>query len=246
MEQGITTSRRFESKYKISRFQYHRVKNALMPFMQLDPFSIAAPEHRYLVRSIYFDTPDYQAYYEKINGNCNRVKFRIRTYSDTLENDPRIRVELKVRKGVIMEKFGYFVTSSQYQEFMNQWHWSMDHNPVLEEVERNFHLKQLQPKVLVEYYREGFQSRSRDDIRITFDHKVRSASAKSLFPDQKVFFRAHHPQSIILEIKHYEKQPYWLRKLAQDHGLKIIANSKYSQGVEVACPEVVTPSWSNG
>ncbi|HKJ26592.1 MAG TPA: polyphosphate polymerase domain-containing protein [Anaerolineales bacterium] len=246
MEQEIFTSRRFESKYKISRFQYHQVKNALMPYVQSDPFTKAAPGHKYLVRSLYFDTPEYQAYYEKINGDCNRVKFRIRTYSDSIENNPRIRVELKVRKGVIMEKYGTFVTLSQYQEFMEEWHWALENNPVLDEAERNVHLKHLQPKVLVEYFREGYQSRFMDDLRITFDDKVRSAFSKTLFPQEKIYFRSHHPQTIILEIKHYKKQPYWLRNIVQQHGLKIVANSKYVQGIEVACPEVVTPAWSHG
>jgi SPX domain protein involved in polyphosphate accumulation len=145
-----------------------------------------------------------------------------------------------------MEKYGCFITTSQYQEFMNKRHWPLKNNPVLDEVEQNFHSKHLQSKVLVEYLREGFQSRCRDDIRITFDHKVRSAFSKSLFPQNKIFFRSHHPQTIILEIKQYEKQPDWLRNIVQRHSLKIVANSKYVQGIEVACPEVVTPSWSNG
>lgn len=213
--------------------------------MQLDPFTSATAENGYLVRSLYFDTPDYQAYFEKISGDCNRVKFRIRTYTKDIEDNPTIRVELKVRKGVMMEKHGYFVTASQYQEFMNGWHWPLENNPVLDEFERNLHLKHLQPKILVEYFREGFQSRSREDIRITFDHQVRSASSISLFP-KKVFFRLHHPHTIILEIKHYEKQPGWLRNIVQQHGLKIIANSKYAQGIEVARPDLVTPSWSVG
>ena len=244
-QQEIITSRRFESKYKISRQQYYQIRNALVPYMRFDPFTRAASENKYLVRSLYFDTPDYQAYFEKISGDCNRVKFRIRTYIETIESNPTIRVELKVRKGVMMEKYGYFVAASQYQEFMNEWHWSMENIPVLDEFERNLHLKQLQPKILVEYFREGFQSRSREDIRITLDHKVRSAFSTSLFP-KKSFFRLHHPHVIILEIKHYEKQPDWLRNIVQQHSLKVVANSKYAQGIEVARPDLVTPSWSNG
>jgi SPX domain protein involved in polyphosphate accumulation len=51
---------------------------------------------------------------------------------------------------------------------------------------------------------------------------------------------------IILEIKHSQEQPDWLRRLVEQHSLKIIANSKYAQGIEVARPDLVTPSWSNG
>jgi SPX domain protein involved in polyphosphate accumulation len=245
MKQEIITSRRFESKYKISRYQYYQVKNALTSFMRLDPFSNIAPKNKYLVRSLYFDTADYQAYYEKINGDCNRVKFRVRVYSETSENASPIRIELKVRRGVMMEKYSCFVNVSQYQDFVNNRHWPSKTNPVLDEFERNLHLKCLRPKVLVEYLREGFQTRNRENIRITFDHKVRSAFSKSLFPD-KAFFRSHHPHVIILEIKHYKKQPVWLRNIVQQHGLKMVANSKYAQGIEFACPELVTPSWSNG
>ena len=245
MSEEIIASRRFELKYSISRYQYLQVRNAILPFMSSDPFTRATPKNQYLVRSLYFDTPNYQAYYEKVNGDLNRVKFRIRTYSETIENAPTIRVELKVRKGLMMEKYSRFVELPEYQEFMNNWHWSLANNPVLDEFERNLHLKHLRPKVLVEYFREGFQSRNRDDIRITFDHKVRSVFSKSLFP-KKGFFRPHHPHSIILEIKYYKKQPFWLGNIVRQHGLKIIANSKYAQGIEFASPDLVTPAWSNG
>jgi SPX domain protein involved in polyphosphate accumulation len=245
IQQEIITSRRFESKYRISIHQYHQIKNALVPYMQFDKFTDATPKKRYLVRSLYFDTFDYQAYFEKISGDCNRVKFRIRTYTEDIEDRPTIRVELKVRKGVMMEKYGYFVTASQYKDFLDGWHWPLENNPVLNEFERNLQIKHLRPKVLVEYLREGFQSRCRENVRITFDHQVKSACSTSLFP-KRGFFRSHHPYTIILEIKQYEKQPGWLRNIVQQHSLKIEANSKYAQGIEVARPDLVTPSWSNG
>lgn len=245
IQQETIKSRRFESKYRISSHQYYQIKSALVPYMQLDKFTNATPRNKYRVRSLYFDTLDYQAYFEKISGDCDRVKFRIRTYAETLEDNPTIRVELKVRKGILMEKYSYFVTTPQYQEFMNEWHWPVENSPVLGEFERSLQLKHLRPKILVEYLREGYRSRSRENVRITFDHQVRSAFSTSLFPE-KVFFRSHHPHVIVLEIKQYEKQPGWLRNIIQQHSLKTVANSKYAQGIEVARPDLVTPSWSIG
>ena len=144
-----------------------------------------------------------------------------------------------------MEKHGSFITATQYQEIINKRQWHQENNPVLVEFERNLYLNQLQPKILVEYLREGYQSRSREDIRITFDHKVRSAFSNSLFP-RSVFFRSHHPHIIILEIKHYKRQPDWLKNIVQQQGLNVVENSKYAQGIEVARPDIVTPSWSAG
>ncbi len=240
----IITSQRLESKYRITRLQYYKIKNALVPYMQIDEFTNAVPSKKYLVRSLYFDTHDYQAYYEKVSGNCDRVKFRIRTYVDSMEGNPTIRVELKVRKGVLMEKYGYFVPVSDYCEFMKRWHWPLENNPVLDEFERNLHLKNLRPKILVEYFREGFQPRDKRNLRITFDHQVHSACSTTLFPED-IFFRPHHPQMIVLEIKHHDKHPDWLKAIIKQYSLKIVANSKYSQGIEVARPDLVTPAWSS-
>jgi hypothetical protein len=96
----------------------------------------------------------------------------------------------------------------------------------------------------VEYRREGFEARNTDDIRITFDHYVESARSKELFPAAP-FFRAHHRNVVVLEIKCNKRQPEWLRSLVLTHGLRFISNSKFVQGITVALPEVVTPSWSS-
>jgi len=72
---------------------------------------------------------------------------------------------------------------------------------------------------------------------------VRSAHSDSLFPATPLFHE-HHNGLIILEIKCIKQQPDWLRKLVQQNGLRIMANSKYVQGMMAAYPAMVTPSWS--
>jgi SPX domain protein involved in polyphosphate accumulation len=144
-----------------------------------------------------------------------------------------------------MEKHSTWVTMDQYQEFIRTGRWLTDcQDPILDEFERYVHLKTLQPKIIVEYLREGYQSRNTDNIRLTFDHQVQSACAKTLFPDAP-FFRGHHRGVIILEIKCNKRQPEWLRSLVQAHGLRIMANSKFVQGITLASPDIVTPVWSS-
>ena len=57
-------------------------------------------------------------------------------------------------------------------------------------------------------------------------------------------FRAHQRGVIIFEIKCDKSQPHWLRELVQTQGLRFIANSKFTQGIESSRPEVLRPSWS--
>ncbi|MDW7651816.1 MAG: VTC domain-containing protein [Bacillota bacterium] len=91
----------------------------------------------------------------------------------------------------------------------------------------------------------GLKSRQMEDLRITFDQDVRSSSASLLFPRQP-FFRTHNKNEIILEIKCRNEQPARLTKIVRRHGLKVVANSKFTQGIEMSRPDVVTPMWSQG
>ncbi len=235
---------RFELKYKVPLQQYYAVRNAMVPHMEPDEFT--RDQDEYLVRSLYFDTHHYQAYHEKINGDFGRIKIRVRSYSDEKRMDSPLRVELKTRRGAAMEKFSSFVPNHIFEEFMETGHWPINEdNPVLTEFARLYHLRTLRPKLLVQYMREGLVSRRKEDLRITFDHRVCSCSADEVFP-ATTFFRNHHPELVILEVKCKQDQPRWLSTLVRDHGLKVMANSKYTQGVEFARNDVVTPMWSLG
>lgn len=138
-----TRTSRFELKYWLTPFQYYEIRNALLPYMKPDFFTRKARRKKYLVRSLYFDTHDYSAHQEKMSGNCDRVKFRLRTYSAAIEDTARIRVELKVRLANTMEKHSAFVSLDEYQHFMRQWHWPKNEEPVLGEFERYVHLRAL-------------------------------------------------------------------------------------------------------
>ena len=229
---------RYELKYRLSYQQYIQVKNACLPFMKPDRYTLAVPAQKYLVRSLYFDSLDYQLYNEKLGGNHSRIKFRIRTYNDQFTPEAVIRVELKFREGDKTGKHVSFVSPQVYADFMKRYHWQENDDPVLIEFERNVHARILRPKVLVEYQREGFESRSREDVRITFDHQVQSSQTKLLFPPQ-AFFRKHHPHEIILEIKSQEKSPKWLDSIVETQKLKLESNSKYCQGIEITQLDLV-------
>jgi len=236
---------RFEYKYQLTIAQYLAVKLALYPHMYADEYTLTGNRNKYFVRSLYFDSVKFNAFHEKADGNSERLKLRIRTYDDEPLNVKILKVEIKVRKNVTTEKYVAAIGLSDYKYFMQYKHWpdSLSYNPVLEEFERYFHLKTQMPTVLVQYDREGFKSRNREELRITFDHHVSSGKSNQLYPECPIF-REHHPGWIILEIKCNKMQSNWLHKLVKDHGLRIVSNSKYVQGMMLSFPSIVTPSWS--
>jgi SPX domain protein involved in polyphosphate accumulation len=224
---------RFELKYRLTYFQYLKVRNAIRPYMTIDAFSRRAPKNCYLVRSLYFDTPDYHAYEQKMSGDCDRVKFRLRTYAAENSATNPIRVELKLREGNLTIKKSVFVSNDEYQHFIERHHWQNLQHPVTTEFERQSLSQGLNPVVLIEYDREGYDTRFTSDLRITFDHQVRSAHSSTLFPEH-TFFQTFMPRGIVLEIKFKESLPFWLNSLVRSQGLKVIANSKYTQGLQVS------------
>ncbi len=234
---------RFEYKYRLSIQQYYRVKAAIRPFVQADAFTSNAPRGGYLVRSLYYDSADMRAYQEKVDGDCDRTKLRIRTYTNNPLKKANYRVEMKTRKGVYSEKYSSFISPAWYESFLLNNHWPANSDPLLIEFERYIHLKTLLPLVLIEYQREGFNARAQPGLRITFDHQVQSTKADTLFPETS-FFHKHYRGNIIFEIKCDKNQPAWLHELVQTQGLRIAANSKFTQGIELSRPELVRPEWS--
>mgnify|MGYP000854539145 CR=1 FL=1 len=234
---------RFEYKYRLSIQQYYQLRSALRPYISPDKYTSQQVDNRYQVRSLYFDSANFHAFQEKVNGDCDRTKLRIRTYSANEKQDSEIRVEMKARKGISVEKRNTFVTVEEYQWFMKNKQWLSKSNTVLVEFERYLHLKHLKPQILIEYFREGFFVNTQRGLRLTFDHDVKSAAATTLFP-KKPFYYALHRNVIVFEIKCDKNQPDWLLKLIKQHNLSIVANSKFAQGIQLSRPEIIQPSWS--
>ncbi len=232
---------RFEYKYILSHAQYYAVKNALLPYLEKDFYTKHAPEGRYLVRSIYYDTHLLKAFHERNDGQYGRIKLRIRAYQDTPTDDGLISIELKTKKGSVMTKYSNLIPIASYNHYMQTGHFLETNQPVLDEFLRLKTTRMLTPQLIVEYKREGYTPKARGNLRITFDHGVSSTRAKTLF-QENLMLKPHRPKHVILEIKCQKTQPDWLRKIVKSHNLKIITNSKYVQGVEVIRPSMITPN----
>lgn len=231
---------RFERKYLLDLDQYYRLRNRIVPFVEQDHYTRTAGA-AYLVRSIYYDTRDYRAWYEKEDGDFGRIKLRIRAYTDRWEDCDTISVEIKTRRGNAMVKYTTRIDADEYAKYVESDRWpSADANATLAEFERLQRTRQLVPVCLVQYRREGFAARDGSPVRITMDHDVESARASWLFPDAPIL-NPHRPRRSIFEVKTRAGEPEWIRAVIREHTLKLAANSKYWQGIEIIRPNMVTP-----
>ena len=236
----MDTDSRYELKYRLTYFQYLKIRNAIRPYMLMDPYTRAQLANRYIVRSLYFDTFDYRLFYQKVSGDCDRAKFRLRTYPLGEEFLHHVRVELKTRQGNLSIKKSVFVSIQEYQHFMHTRHWQAVEDPITTAFEHRLLTQNLRPMVLVEYDREGYRTRLKSSLRVTFDHRLRCVESRTLFPE-RCFYRYLYPSNVVLEIKFTDSLPKWLAELVRAQGLKVIANSKYTQSIQIARNDLYHP-----
>ena len=87
---------RYELKYLLDRDQAQSVKAALLRYVTPDGFT--AGRSSYSITSLYYDTPDYKAYWDKIDGHQYRRKVRVRVYGDgPVRPSTPVFVEIKQR-----------------------------------------------------------------------------------------------------------------------------------------------------
>jgi len=206
-----------------------------------DEHALKQPDFRYTVRSLYYDSPDLDFYWEKVDGLKVRRKLRIRTYN-TRDKDSVAFLEIKRRYGTAVVKERAKYTFEEIVRLMsspeNIWlsyRQSTDGSLVLGKWIDNIVRWNLEPTVLVVYEREAYVGRSKDenDIRLTIDSDVRvrmTDGIEQIFEDQNL---THVVSNLcVLELKYNHFMPKWMRGLVMEFSLHQRSISKYCMGID--------------
>ena len=227
---------RYEYKYIVPESKLDLLRQMIMPFMDVDKFADAGGTNQYTVRSIYFDTPRYDYYFEKIEGIKNRKKLRIRGYNEE-DKDKIIFLEIKRKYDIPILKFRapviYKDALEIFEEAKLNGHIINDERfPKGSESSKRFffqmYANNLRPVVTVIYEREAYLCKFDDTIRITFDKNLRSVAypaINELYSEKNA--RRSLLNSFILEVKFNNHFPGWLNPTISQLGLMKQSASKY-------------------
>jgi len=159
---------RHELKYVISRQDADKLKSALSLVLQRDIHSIH-DDYSYLITSLYFDTLDHDAFYEKMNGTRMRKKYRLRLYN---HNYDRILLECKHKHETMTYKQGLRLNQTQLKRILSGDMSVDDDDPeLLSQFMIDHRLHYLKPSVIVEYDRLAYVHEPLD-VRVTFDDHI--------------------------------------------------------------------------
>ena len=226
---------KYEFKYIVAVNQIDELREAIRPFVDLDPYAEAMEGHEYTVRSVYFDTSRFDYYWEKVDGYKMRKKIRVRGYNQKKGDDDTVFMEIKRKFKEPIEKDREKLTfevmkrllageGSQAYGDAGDEHGVNGAGKFLYHVYRN----NLKPVVLVIYEREAYFDRYRPDVRMTIDKNLRAIAYPSiddLYSEEKA--KPALKDRFIFEVKFKDHFPGWLRPITGRYGLIRRSASKY-------------------
>ncbi len=211
----------------------------IKPFAVLDKFADSRPQKEYTVRSIYFDTPDFECYSTKVDGLKHRNKVRLRGYNlEDPENTVFCEIKRKYegpiyksRAPVSYQDVKKIFAGANTDAFVEN---NKKFKNAQDDAKRfmyNVYARKMRPVVCVIYEREPWLSKlidPRNNLRITFDKNLRSTAyptVDDLYDEEGVLIAMH--SHFILEVKFNEYCPSWVKPIIGTLGLHKESASKY-------------------
>ena len=214
---------RKEEKYILSPLDYMVVRNVIKSIMKNDSHS--EREKGYWIRSLYFDTPNNTNYLEKIDGLCKRHKIRLRIYD---LNTELVKLEIKNKRNDDGYKETTTITATEARS-ITQGEYNCLKKPkdsVALKVYYNFLNGSYSPKVVVDYEREAYYMEF-NNIRITFDYKVRAHKTNDIFCNSTPFISVIPMDQIIMEVKYNNFLPEHIKHILGKYQTSRLSVSKY-------------------
>ena len=217
---------RHELKFFINEMQYLVLSGILDQTLERDPNGDEYNE--YHIRSLYFDTIWNTALYDKIDGDQNRDKYRIRIYNFS---DRIIKLECKTKIGTLISKRSISIPRLLCEQLIagDPSGLEMTRSGLLNDMYREMTVNLLRPVVIVDYVREAYLHEA-EEVRITFDKQLRSGlNSKDLFNPNVPTIPPFDNGEIILEVKYNRMLPPFIRDIlcTHVHSAQSSAISKY-------------------
>ena len=226
-------AKRYELKYLLDQEAAAQLRLDLTPHMQKDPY--CRQSNGYLVNSLYFDTPDFEFFSQKIEGQRYRHKIRLRTYGPSAD---KIFLEMKKkinncihknRAAAPLEKLRHLLEGdhAQPESIFNGANAFTGIDNVLY-IARQF---QVIPAVGVIYHRRALIGQQDPRLRITFDERIAAQDpllGLNLSDSPRLIFEPH---LVVLEVKVNHYLPIWLARIIEKFNLHLRSISKYCHAI---------------
>ena len=201
---------RHELKHEITTADMITIRQRLKAIAKPDPH---AKDGKYLIRSLYFDTPTDRALIEKQSGVSRRQKFRIRYYNG---DKSVIHLEKKCKVGGLGTKLSANLTEDEAARIVaGDIAWmETSEKELIRELYSRMVSERLQPKVIVDYTREPFIYVP-GNVRVTLDYNIRTGLGNTDFLDTECITIPAAYGVCVMEVKWDDFLPEIIRDAVQ-------------------------------
>lgn len=230
---------RLEFKYILDANQFKEIRGLLSKYVELDNFVGNTKHGFYEVLSLYYDSPRFYSYWEKIDGAKKRRKIRLRTYRADGVLSNNIFFEIKRKHNSVVLKDRFVLSENDYDNLIKRGDFfdsdsmnDSNRSDILEEFHYLKGRRFLAPKILISYNREPYLGKFNKNVRITFDYAIKAKQCKHLLNDKNNFIDLSGAK-VIMEIKFKGALPFYIENIIKAYNLNRVPYSKYCEGVEV-------------
>lgn len=214
---------RHEYKFVIPYDEMLRLREKLNVLLDID-----RDYNGYMIRSLYFDSIDDEDYYDKLNGEMERKKIRIRIY------DPKgdlIKLELKAKYDYHQLKESLIISKEDAKELIKG-----NYNVLLnyqEDIAKRIYVMLMsgyyKPKVIIEYQRIAYKGKT--TTRITFDFEIKSSTnVEDFFEDKINYIDTIDKKDVVLEVKFDRLLEPYIASILEKYVSRSQSVSKYIMG----------------
>lgn len=225
---------RYERKFVVEYSSVHD----LVAFIKHHPAFFREVYAQRQVNNIYFDTREYQFYYENVAGISKRIKYRIRWYGDFFGKVERPVLEIKTKESLVGDKFLYPLQSFEMglqgasgliKVIQEEGASDLKPNLLSFQSKPNTSASSLIPSLYNQYQRRYFVSAD-GNFRITIDWDQKFATTSR--SPSRIHFRELRPH-LILELKYGIEHDKEAQAISQRFPFRLSRNSKYVEGMEL-------------
>lgn len=227
----ISVCRR-EEKYPLDLCDAQCCRNAIASILTADGHSQG---HSYIVRSLYFDTPEDKDFFQKLNEQNIRRKIRLRVYSPF---DRTVKLEMKQKENVFQKKRTLTITRADAQALIRGEYSVLLHYPedFAAELFTIMTAEVYRPKSIVEYQRCAYMAKE-NNIRLTFDSEIKATEADfDLFSPHLPLVSVFPPDQVIFEVKYDKFMLEYISLIISRVNARSISSSKYCLSRSVSYP----------
>lgn len=216
---------RYERKFFISELSKYEIET----IVKMHPSMFGEIYYERNINNIYFDSFDMANFFDNVDGQSQRVKFRIRWYGKLLGLIDKPVLEVKIKQGQLGSKLHYPLESFCLDENLT--------NGKLKEIintsqiphDIKYILQSLNYTLLNRYSRKYFQSKDKK-YRVTIDSDMKYVHLSHLYNSylNELVDYLHN----ILELKYDKDDDEEARIITRNFPFRMTKSSKYVTGIE--------------